>query len=136
VSHLRVPELYNKTNLVCSSVAFRVHSSLLGTEQGHTLEFPVDLGGHASGEVALGGMLSLGASLSLGGGVGLEEHTGDQVLVRSLGVLVDHAIVVRLGKREGVVLLVSVSVSGSTSVYVKGEGRNVDDGEGLVELLS
>lgn len=67
-----------KSELVCS---------LLGTKKGDTLEFPVVLGKDASGR-------RLFLLLVAGSRVWAEPHSGDQVLIVTLWILVDGAAVV------------------------------------------
>lgn len=109
--------------------------SLLGTEQGHTLESPVDLWTHASWQVVVVGGGSTLATLLLGGLVWLEKHLRDQILVGSLWILVDDALEVVGGKCEWISLLVGL-MPWSSIVSVQGDGSDEHNWEHLVELLS
>merc|ERR550539_1821466 len=64
------------------------YCSLLGAEKGDSLEFPVDLGAHSGGKSI--------AWLLITGRVRLQVDPRDQVLIITLGVLVDGAVVVSL----------------------------------------
>jgi len=106
-----------------------IDCSLLGAEQGDTLQLPVDLGLHADGQVVV---LVLVAVL---GGVGAQPHSRDEVLIVTLWVLVDGAAVV---SSLGVELLLATTTGGGTGVVRSGGSRlggEMNHGEGLEWIL-
>ena len=99
---------------LAGSVAPPVHaqgdcSSLLGTDEGGSLEFPVDLGGHAGGQVVRSLLVSVL------GRVWLQVDTRDEVPVITFGVLVDGAVEVGL---LNVLILSATGAWGGTLVRV------------------
>jgi len=104
-------------------------SSLLGTEQGHALEFPVGLRLHADGQ-------SIGSAFAaVLGGVGSEPDSGDQVPIVTLGVLVHGAGVVGLPRVE---LLPAATTCGRSLVvgaWRSRLGSDVHNGERLEGIL-
>lgn len=118
--------------IICTLQEQRVASiasrSLLSTEQGDTLQLPVDLRPHTR--------LSLVVSLTSVGflvGVRAEPDASDQVLIITLRVLVDRAAVV--GPLR--VLLLTTATTRCTLVCLRSGGlrSEVDDREGLEWIL-
>ncbi len=101
------------------------YRSLLSTEQGDTLEFPIPFGEDSTWGCSI-------FLLVVRGRVGAEEHSRDQVLIITLGVLVDRALVEVLGLR-----LLFATAWGGTGISLGRcrHGCEMNDGEGLEGIL-
>lgn len=99
-------------------------SSLFAAEEGDGAQLPLDGRCHALVRV-LRGTWSFG----------LEVAPEDEVLIVSLGVLVDWAEVGSLGQVRQVLLTLGAHTLWLVFVYGRGDGGHVQDWELVVELL-